>query len=227
MPRLMPRVRTRGFVFALLLVMAALGVSAVRLGGSPGGPKPPDRPARVVAPALNTEPQDLTVVARFGGRSANVPLDPTPELRKLITSLVERLKAEGAIGAWPEVDPSRGFRFDLDGDSRDEYFVGIGGGATGNTSWAIFADKPAKYLGEAFGAYVFIHARTARWSPITSWARMGSDQAMVTRLVVGEPPQERLIEDSSGDGRPFLRLMGLPPCGSRGLDVSDRNCHEH
>ena len=227
-----------GFVVGLLLVVTvAVGLVFVRSGrGQSAGPeawavpnpriKP--RPAPPPAPALSTQPQDATVVARFGNQWTPVPLDPSPELRALIYDSVDRWREEDMIGVWPKIDPSSGFRFDLDGDGHDEYFIGVGSGVTGNINWAIFADRPARYLDEAFGAHVFIHARTGQWSPITSWVRMGADQAIVTRLVIGEGTREQLIEDPSADGRPFLRRMGMPPCGragSRPLDVSERNCH--
>ena len=226
----------------LLIVGVAVRTGVMRVGhseivvseapsvGAPRTESPrADRPADTPTPALSTQPQDATVVAHFGNQSTMVPLGPSPELRTLIDDLVNDWKKNGMVGVWPTVDPLRGFRFDLDRDGHDEYFIRAGGGVTGNLNWEIFSDRPARYLGEAFGAHVFIHARTGHWSPITSWARMGSYQAIVTRLVIGEGTREEIIEDPSVDGRPFLRRMGLPPCGNGGrrhLDSSERNCHE-
>jgi hypothetical protein len=195
--------------------------------------------------------QDPTLVARFGVTWATEPLHPSPELGQLINSeFAKQLKYEGldirTIGTFD------GFRIDLDGDAKDEYFVEFTRSATGNCVWGIFSDQPARFRGALFAKYFFIHARVGAWSPISYWVRNGATDAEVGREEFRQGHYtdgvaRRLIHDfgcvaiagpagSEACGRPFLERMGVPPCTRvpysapfvdrlHGPPPVDRNCY--
>jgi hypothetical protein len=110
-----------------------------------------------------------------------------------------------------------GFRFDLDGDGRDEYFVEVDQSATGNCNWAIYSDQPARFRGLFFAKYFFVHARTGRWSAISTWTRQGWQEAGLDRLEFRQGQYTAVSESIVADnrpagGRPFLDRMGMPRC---------------
>jgi hypothetical protein len=166
---------------------------------------------------------DPTVVARFGGSAPEVTLAPSAELQVIIKREKARQLAYDGGGARP-TEPYTGFRFDLDGDGHDEYFIHFSASATGNSVWGIFSDEPARFRGGVFAKYFFVHRRTGPWSSISTWVRNGWEEAVVAQsnFRAGEYRDGRTridrtecTDDGPGDRtcrRPFLERMGLTKC---------------
>lgn len=150
-------------------------------------------------------------VARFGGECQGTPFQPTRRLASLIRNMKSR-----------EDNPcdsafcGGSFAYDLNGDGRNEHFVRLSCGATGNCTWAIFSDRPAKLRGTFTAWFFYIHRRNASWNTLTTYTREGGDQGVIAtlRLRHGRYAQssERTERGDYRDPQPFLTRMGVPKC---------------
>jgi hypothetical protein len=153
------------------------------------------------------------VVARFGGECEGSPFPSTPRLAGLIHRTKRRLRHEPCDSKFCD----GAFSYDLNGDGRKEYFVRLTCGATGNCTWGIFSDHPARLLGVFDAQFFYIHQRNAAWSPLTTYTREGGDECIIatwrnrrrTYVLISE----RSERGSDGDCQPFLKRMGVPKCG--------------
>lgn len=160
-------------------------------------------------PTVATRP--TPVVAKFGGECEGNLLRPSPQL----AAMIRRLK-------WREQHPcdwqfcDHVFAYDLNRDRRQEYFVRLSCGATGNCLWGIFSDRPARLRGTFTAWFFYIHKRTATWNALTTYTREGADQGVITTLRNrrGKYVQtsERTEHGYYGNDQPFLRRMGIPKC---------------
>ena len=151
------------------------------------------------------------VAARFGGECRGKTFSWTPQLAAMISRTKGRYQrpcdSEFCNGA---------FSYDLDHDGREEYFVRMECGATGNCAWGIFSDRPAKLRG-VFGAwFFFIHGREPRWNALTTYSRIGGNQGVIRTLANRRgryvKTSEYLEDGALGDPQPYLTRMGLPSC---------------
>jgi hypothetical protein len=95
---------------------------------------------------------------------------------KLDTLVKTTLKRLGRDTYDPRNDaqPSRAFRFDLDGDNSPEYFVPITCGATGNCNFGIFATKPDRFLGIVNGERVYVHTQKGGWPVLITYGNLNA-----------------------------------------------------
>lgn len=163
------------------------------------------------ASGFGRHPKSTPVVARFGGECQGTIFRPTPQLKQLVKKTKQR---NASPCNTPVCDGA--FAYDLDGDGRNEWFVRLACGATGNCSWGIFSDNPARFRGAFTAWFFYIHERAGAWSTLTTYTRQGGDQGLVTRLAKrrGEYIQtsERTEKGNYGNPQPFLRRMGVPKC---------------
>ena len=151
------------------------------------------------------------VVASFGGECAGASFQPSPKLASLIRGLKEN-KRNACDSKFCEGV----FAYDLNGDGRQEYFVRLTCGATGNCTWGIFSDRRARLLGTFTAWFFYIHRRTGSWSALSGYIRMGGDDGVIVRLRnrrgVYVQISERNDRGYSGNYHPFLGRMGVPKC---------------
>ena len=108
------------------------------------------------------------------------------------------------------------FAYDLDGDSRKEYFVRLSCGATGNCIWGLFSDRPARLRGVFSAWFFYIHGRSGGWNGLTTYTREGGDQGVIATMVNHRGKYVQMSERTErgyyGNSQPFLRRMGVPKC---------------
>jgi hypothetical protein len=151
------------------------------------------------------------IVAKFGGECEGVSFEPAPQLASLIRTAKARQNQ-------PCDSPVCGgsFGYDLNGDGRNEHFVRLSCGATGNCTWGIFSDRPAKLLGTFTAWFFYIHRRNASWNALTTYTREGGDQGVIVTLRNRHgryvQTSERIERGDYRDPQPFLTRMGVPKC---------------
>lgn len=156
-------------------------------------------------------PKSTRVVAKFGGECSGEPFRPSPRLRRM----VERLRREMD-------DPCSGpfcdyaFAYDLDGDRRAELFVRLSCGATGNCTYGVFSDYPARRRGVIHAWFFYVHGRAGGWSALTTYTREGGENGYVAnyayrkgRYVV---KYERRDLGYYRHPHPTLARLGVPDC---------------
>ena len=167
--------------------------------------------APVTPSAFGERPKTTRVVAKFGGECEGAPFRHSARLE----SLIQRLKRR-EISPCDSAFCGGAFAHDLNGDGRDEYFVRLACGASGNCTWGIFSDNPARLRG-IFGAWFFyIHRRAGGWSALTTYTREGGTRGVIATLAHrrGKYVQtsKRREEGYYGNPQPFLKRMGVPNC---------------
>ena len=95
--------------------------------------------APVTPSAFGERPKTTRVVAKFGGECEGAPFRHSTRLERLIKKAKSR-----QVSACDTAFCGGAFAYDLNGDGKDEYFVRLWGGATGNCTWGIFSDNPAR-----------------------------------------------------------------------------------
>lgn len=151
------------------------------------------------------------VVAKFGGECQGSSFHPSPRLARLIQNT--KLRQTSPCDS-PVCDGV--FAYDLDGDGRNEYFVRLSCGATGNCTWGIFSERPVRLRGVFIAWFFYIHRRHGSWNALTAYTRVGGNQGVIATLANrrGTYVQtSRLTEHGDhGDPQPFLTRMGVPKC---------------
>jgi hypothetical protein len=152
-----------------------------------------------------------SVVAKFGGECRGDSFNPAPGLRKLIS---ESAAHASLVAKLP--DGETAFAYDLNGDGRNEYFVRLACGGTGNCEWGIFSTKPAQLRGVITAWFFYVHKRTGSWSGLTTYTRMGGDEGIIDTFAYRRGKyvlaSERKEHGYPGNWQPFLKRMGLPKC---------------
>lgn len=153
----------------------------------------------------------VPVVAKFGGECQGMRFRPSPRLERLIRRSQQ-----------PDVTPCASpfcedaFAYDLNGDGRNEYFMRLGCGGTGNCTWGIFSDRPARLLGTFEAWFFYIHRRAGGWSTLSTYTREGGDQGVIATLSNRKgkyiQTSERTERGYYGNSQPFLKRMGVPKC---------------
>lgn len=159
----------------------------------------------------NVATRPAPVVAKFGGECEGTSFQPSPKLAATIRRLKQN---ERHPCDWKFCDGV--FAYDLNGDKRPEYFVRLACGATGNCTWGIFSDRPARLRGTFTAWFFYIHRRSASWNALTTYTREGLDQGVIATLRNrrGKYVQtsERDEQGYYGNYQPFLKRMGIPKC---------------
>jgi hypothetical protein len=151
------------------------------------------------------------VVAKFGGECEGASFQPTPKLASLIRRARRRYRnpCDSAFcdGA---------FAYDLNGDGRQEYFLRLACGGTGNCTWGIFSDRPARLRGTFIAWFFYIHRRNASWNALSTYTREGGDQGIIATLRNRRGTyvltSERTEHGYYSNWQPFLKRMGVPKC---------------
>ena len=157
------------------------------------------------------EESEGSVVAKFGGECITSRFQPSPNLKRLIDDAVRR-------DSFPSPLPFgySAFAFDLNGDGRDELFVPLSCGGTGNCKWGIFSNNPSKFRGTFTAWFFFIHRRSEPWSRMSTYVREGGDQGEVAilwnRRGRYREKSSRTDHGYAGNPQPFLKRMGIPKC---------------
>jgi hypothetical protein len=156
-------------------------------------------------------PRSPRVVAKFGGECEGALYQPTAQL----ATLIRRVKARQNHPC-DSTFCGGSFAYDLNGDGRNEHFVRLACGATGNCLWGIFSDRPAKLRGTFTAWFFYIHRRNASWNALTTYTREGGDQGVITTLRSRHgryvQTSERTERGDYRDPQPFLTRMGVPKC---------------
>lgn len=152
------------------------------------------------------------VVAKFGGECEGEPFRPSPRLRRM----VERMRQEMEDPCSGPFCEDHAVRYDLDGDRKAELFVRLSCGATGNCTWGVFSDYPARSRGVIGGWFFYVHRRAGGWSKLTGYARMGGMDGVVYTYANrgGRYVQTSRREDEGyyQHPHPFLERVGVPDC---------------
>lgn len=151
------------------------------------------------------------VVASHGGECEGKRFQPSPKLGSLIRRIKER---ERNPCDWKFCEGV--YAYDLNGDGRQEYFVRLAAGGTGNGLWGIFSDRPARLRGTFTAWFFYIHRRTGSWNALTAYIREGASDGVIVRLRNrrGTYVQRSEATDHGyhGNDHPFLKRMGIPRC---------------
>ena len=151
------------------------------------------------------------IVAKFGGECEGASFQPTTEL----ASLIRRAKARQNHPC-DSTFCGGSFAYDLNGDGRNEHFVRLACGATGNCTWGIFSDRRAKLRGTFTAWFFYIHHRSGSWNALTTYTREGGDQGVIATLRNRRgtyvQTTERTERGYYGNWQPFLTRMGVPKC---------------
>jgi hypothetical protein len=163
------------------------------------------------APVWAGRKRAARIVAKFGGECEGEPFRPSPRLKRM----VERLRQKTG-------DPcdssfcDHAFRYDLDGDGRDELFVRLSCGGTGNCTWGIFGDYPARSRGVIGAWFFYVHKRAGGWSALTTYGRMGGENGVVGTYTYRKGSyvltSHRWDMGYYHNPHPFLGRMGVPKC---------------
>lgn len=161
--------------------------------------------------AVGKRPKAAPVVAKFGGECQGASFHSSARLKRLIQKSKQRTSSPCD---WPFCDGASAF--DLNGDRRNEFFVPLSCGATGNCIWGIFSDRPARLRGVFTAWFFYIHRRTDTWSALTTYTREGGDQGVIATLASRRgkyiQTSERTEKGYYGNPQPFLKRMGVPKC---------------
>jgi hypothetical protein len=151
------------------------------------------------------------VVAKFGGECEGAAFQPSP----LLVSLIRNVKSHENYPC-DSAFCGGSFAYDLNGDGRNEHFVRLSCGATGNCNWGIFSDRPAQLRGTFTAWFFYIHQRNTSWNTLTTYTREGGDRGIIATLRSrrGKYVQasERTERGDYRDPQPFLTRMGVPKC---------------
>jgi len=109
------------------------------------------------------------------------------------------------------------FAFDLNKDKRLEYFVRLGCGATGNCTYGIFTDRPAKLIGKLTAWFFWVDRTGDPWRKITTYSREGAGQGYIetlSRKREGYRSIQGRTERIGSAQKSFFEKMGMPNCAS-------------
>jgi hypothetical protein len=148
----------------------------------------------------------------YGVECGLAPPDWSPERQLLVDRLRRQLPDPCYV-----TDCSSVAKRDLNKDGHAEYFVPVSCGATGNCTWLVVGDSPARLLGTVVGAqYVYVSRRGQGWGRLTAYTRVGGDECVITTYAAkhGKYVQtsERTLRFSGYEGSPFLARYGVPNC---------------
>lgn len=107
------------------------------------------------------------------------------------------------------------FAIDLDRDNRDEYFVRLGCGATGNCTYGIFGERPARLISTFSAWFFWIEESNGAWPKIVAYEREGGDQGYIATYAFGRGKYRRSsgrTETYSSSEKSFPEKMGFPDC---------------
>src|SRR5436190_15251250 len=116
-----------------------------------------------LSPFQSTAKRNARVVAKFGGECNGEKSTFSAELQRLIKRSSERNAFTAQLPFGFDA-----FAYDLNGDGRNEYFVRLSCGGTGNCSWGIFSDRPARLRGIFTAWFFYVHRRVGSWNTLST-----------------------------------------------------------
>ncbi|MFN7944026.1 MAG: hypothetical protein U0Z53_01520 [Blastocatellia bacterium] len=151
------------------------------------------------------------VTARFGGECQGEKILISKPLSKLIQGQKLRTEISCNDSSCDDV-----FVHDLNGDKRPEYFIRLNCGATGNCTWGVFSDRPAKMQGQFSAWFFYLHKTKDRWARISTYTRIGGDSGVIGKLTYHQGQyrvQSKRVENGTfNNPQPYLKKMGVPKC---------------
>lgn len=99
---------------------------------------------------------------------------PKARLGRIVRATMKRMDFDG-YGTG-----DRAFAFDLNGDSKPEYFVPLYRGATGNVAWGLYSLSPVRQLSLLDGMYIYVHRARGRYPVIFSYTHMSAWEGYIT-----------------------------------------------
>ena len=122
--------------------------------------------------------------------------------------------------------PDRIYVVDLNRDQMPEYIVPVQCGATGNCLYYIFADHPARYIGEIYAQYIIFEPLAGEWPVITTFCNLGAMEGDITVYKFKNWKYEKessltVVDGIDKNGKqidtlsPFLKEMGDEHCECR------------
>ena len=164
-----------------------------------------------VALSSSAATRPARIVAKFGGECEGASFQPTAQLASLIRSVKARQNHP-----CDSTFCGGSFAYDLNGDGLSEHFVRVACGATGNCTWGIFSDQPARLRGTFTAWFFYVHRRNASWNTLTTYTREGGEQGVIATLRNRRgtyvQTSERTESGDYYDPQPFLTRMGVPKC---------------
>ena len=100
---------------------------------------------------------------------------PKPRLDRVVHHAIQQFGGLG-VATWG----NRASAYDLDGNSKPEYFIPLRCGATGNCSWGIFGARPSRLLGVIIAENIYVRKRTARWATLTGYVHGNVSEGIIT-----------------------------------------------
>jgi hypothetical protein len=151
--------------------------------------------------------------AAFGGECAGTNNSFSTNLRLLVG--IQRRGGSYEDCSLGNEMCANSFAFDLNGDKHKEYFVRLGCGATGNCTYGIFSDRPARMIGTFNAWFFWIDKPCGSWRKITTYQREGGDQGYIQAHVFRRGKYRPAIgrtERFSSTEKSFPEKMGMPDC---------------
>jgi hypothetical protein len=92
----------------------------------------------------------------------------------------------------------------------------LGCGVTGNCTWGVFSDRPARFRGTFTAWFFYIHRRAGGWNALSTYTRVGGEAGEIATLANRRgkyiQTSERFERGYYGNPQPFLERMGVPEC---------------
>jgi hypothetical protein len=101
--------------------------------------------------------------------------DTFPSALKPIVRATMRGKGFEGFGTWGD----RAFAFDLNADSKAEYFVPLDCGGSGNCTWGLFSATPARLLGIFVAQHFYVHQRQGLYPDLIVYIHASADEGIL------------------------------------------------
>jgi len=158
------------------------------------------------------------------------PIYGTKDLESLVKKTIREKRVEDQFNSATVSDeirdivmPSTIYIVDLNNDSSPEYIVPVDCGAVGNCHYVIFADHPARVIGELWAEYIIFTPQSGQWPDIITYCHETARDGAVARYVSDngfyKVESDRCVREPLGqEGKPadtynqFMKEMGGVRC---------------
>jgi len=122
----------------------------------------------------NSRTEDSSVV-KFDWNCSSPMSYPKKTLNKIVRSTMNQQKFSG-FGT----SGDRAVALDLDGNHKNEYFVPLDCGATGNCVWGLFALSPPRRLAIIRGQDIYVQTRRGHWPKLVVYSHLSAVEGLLT-----------------------------------------------
>jgi len=112
---------------------------------------------------------------KFDWNCSSPIANPKKKLNKIVHSTMDQRKFSG-FGTWGD----RAVALDLNGDHKNEYFVPLNCGATGNCAWGLFAQGPLRRLAIIRGQDIYVQTRRGHWPKLIVYSHLSAVEGVLT-----------------------------------------------